>query len=166
MKIGPIALLLILLFTSGCAHIAKSKNVIGDNILSMELSRIIINNEKVDSLIAIVISNNQNYLNAKNCFLLIEKIKGDNDTNYVNIMIYERAKFVLNCSSNEYPILGYFEVNNQTVLIVGNLQFDKMLILDEKKIFTFKCNITSKKKVVPPPPSMYNPPFYTFPYEE
>lgn len=159
-----ILLLLVSLFTSGCYIVAKKQNVTMENILSMELSKVIINDEKLDSLIAVVISDNRDYLIDTDCFLLMENIKGDNGTSYVNILIYEKAKFTLTCAKSDYPILGYCEVNNQTVFIVGQLRFKKMQFLEEKKTFNFRCEKTEKEDIVPPPPSMYNPPFYTFPY--
>lgn len=162
MKIRIIALLLVL-FTSGCIIAIKKKNVTGDNILPIELSVVTINNKKIDSLIVVVINDNHNYLKNKDCFLLMEKIKGDNDSDFVNIVIYEKEKFTITCPNNDYPILGYFEVKNQTILVIGNLLFDEMRILDGKKTFFLKCKRTWKEGITPPPPSLYNPPFYTFP---
>jgi hypothetical protein len=166
MKTRAIILLFISLFTSGCILIAKKQSNTMENIIPIALSKVNINNEKFDSLIAVIINENQNYLNDNDCFLLMEKVKGSNDTNYMNIVIYEKAKLTITCSNNDYSIWGYFEVNNQIVLVIGNLRFDKMQYLDEKKTFNFKCEKTWKEDGIVPPPSMYNPPFYTFLYEE
>jgi hypothetical protein len=166
MKTVIIELIIILLFTEGCALFVNGKNKdLNESDLSMELSEVAINNSKIDSLINIVVYDNQNYLNFGDCFLLMEYFQGDNDTNYVSIMFYEKAKFTITCPKNEYPILGYFEVNNQIVLVVGDTCFDEMRFLDKKEIFTFKCRKIWKQGTVPSPPSMYNPPFYTFSYK-
>lgn len=166
MKAREMLLFLVLLIMSGCTFMAKKDVLAKDAILSIELSKVVINNEAIDSLIAVVISEQQKCLNNVDCFLLIEKTKGDNDTNYVNIMVYEKAYFRISCPDNEYPILGYLEVNNQIALIVGSLQFDKIHCLNEKKTFAFKCKIIYRKGVIPPPLRMSNYPFYTFPYKE
>lgn len=158
--------LILLLIISGCTFIGKKDMLAKDTFWSMELSKVVINNEEIDSLIAFVIREQQTCLNNEDCFLLIEKIKCANDTNNINIMIHDKANFRISCPDNDYPILGYLEVNNQIALIVGNLEFDKINYLIEKKTFVFKCKRTYRKGVIPPPPPMSNYPFYTFPYQE
>lgn len=154
--------IVVYLFISGCTLVANNNK----GNLSMELSRIMINNTKIDSLLNIVISDNQDYLSCKDCFLLMNYFHGDNDTNYIRFIPYEKEKFVITCPKNDYSIFGFFEIDNQTVLLVGDIFFDEIRFLDEKKIFTFRCQKEPKRGTVPPPPSMYNPPVYTFLYEK
>ena len=152
------------LFTCGCIFTAN-KNTNEDN-LSIKLSKLIFNNVKIDSLLNVVISDNRDYLNSKDCFLLMNYFQDENDTNYVCFMPYKKEEFTITCSKNDYSILGYFDINNQTVLLVGDTCFDEMKFSDEKKIFTFNCQEEPECGTVPPPPSMYNPPVYTFLYEK
>ena len=166
MKAVVIGFTVVFIFMGGCASIAnQNKNTNKDN-LSMELSKIRINNIKIDSLLNIVMGYNQDYLSNKDCFLLLNYFYRNNDTNYVSIMLYEKEKFKIECPNNDYSILGYFEINNQTVLLIGNTCFDEIRFLDEKKVFTFDCQKKEEQETIPPPPSMYNPPIYTFLYEK
>lgn len=167
MKILKVTLIIVFLFTGGYILIAnKNINTSKDN-LSVEVSKIIINNIKIDSLLNIVITDNQNYLNNNDCFLLMDYFHGDNDTNYVRITPYEKEKFIITCSTKDnHSIFGYFEVESQTILLLGNTFFDEIRFLNEKEVFKFRCAKKHKKGSVPPPPSMYNPPVYTFLYEK
>ncbi|KAA6302464.1 MAG: hypothetical protein EZS26_001296 [Candidatus Ordinivivax streblomastigis] len=154
----------LLLFVGSNSFFACKK----EDSISVELSRVVINNYKIDSMINTVICDNNDYLKQDDCFLLLGLIKNDNDTNYINIVVYEKKKFAITCPENDYPLFGYFEFNNQTFLVVGEFFIDETLLLNEKKIFTFKCRDnweTWDKPHPSPPPSMYNPPNYFFVYE-
>jgi hypothetical protein len=158
--------IIVFLFMGGCAFFAnQNKNTNMDN-LSMELSKIRIDNTKIDSLLNLAIADNQDYLSNKDCFLLLNYFYSNNDTNYVSIMLYEKEKFKIGCPNNDYSMLGYFEINNQTVLLIGNTCFDEIRFLAEKRVFTFDCHKKEERGTIPPPPSMYNPPIYTFLYEK
>jgi hypothetical protein len=161
MKILKIAFIIVYLFTGSCIPIANNNK----GNLSMELSRIIINNVKIDSLLNIVIDNSHDYLNDKYWFLLLEYFHSVTDTNYVSVTSYEKEVFTTGYLPSNYPI-GYFEVNNQIVLLVGDTCFDKIRFLDEKMMLEFKYYKALKRGSVPPPPRMYNPPIYTFLYEK
>ena len=162
MKILKMAFFVMFLFISIFILIANKNK----SNLSMELPRVIINNIKIDSLLNIVIHDNQDYLSSKDCFLLMNYFHGDNDTNYVCFIPYEKEKFTVKSLKNNHSMYGYFEVDNQIVLLVGNVFFDDMRFFNEKKTFIFRCQKESKRGTVPLPPLMYNPPVYIFLYEK
>jgi hypothetical protein len=126
--------------------------------ISIELPQMKIDDPKIDSLIDLLIMSNHDYLK-RNCFLLFS-VKKNNKYITIEIVIYEKRKFKLSCCKNNYSLIGYAEINNQTVFLVGESCLDKIKFTDKKKIFTFKCNKEEKKY----PPSLYNPPIYRFLY--
>ncbi|TWV08712.1 hypothetical protein FQ707_14110 [Bacteroidaceae bacterium HV4-6-C5C] len=149
-------LMSLLLCTNEFSLFAKNKYV------SMELSKINITDNIVDSLINKVICDNKEMLKENECFLLTGMTKAENGTNYVNIIIYEKTKFII----DEFKILGYSEIEGQIILVLGKLLGDKVQILKDKRKFAFRRKeLWKKKSVPPPPPSMYNPPNYIFLYE-
>jgi hypothetical protein len=147
-----IRIIILLVFLIGVGNTFAFKN---KEYLSFDIKEVKIKDAKIDSVINVIIENNQKYLK-KGCYLLfaIEKSK----ELIFNIAIYEKEKFKFNCCKNEYPILGYTELNNQTILIVGEKRLDIMKFSGNKKTFVFKL----RKKSYPP--SMYNPPVYRFLY--
>jgi hypothetical protein len=149
-------LISLLLFINEYSLFAKNKYI------SMELHKIKITDNIIDSLISKVICDNKEMLKEKDCFLLMGMVKAENDTNYVNIIVYEKSKFII----DECNILGYSEVKEQIVLILGKCLWGKMQLLSDKRKFAFKYKkIWKNKSISPPPPSMYNPPNYIFLYE-
>jgi hypothetical protein len=152
-KINTKLLLILLLFIGEYSVFAENK------CISMELHKIKSNNSKIDSLLNKVICANQSMLKERDCFLLLEMIQAEKDTNYVSITIYEKSKFIINGNN----ILGYFQRKEQIVLVLGKCLWGKMQLLNEKRKFTFKCKEINKRDTIPPPPLMYNPPNYIFP---
>ena len=146
-------------FCIGKNNILADEN---DHNISIYLPKIVINDMSTDSLINIIIKDNKDYLKKK-CFLLVSIIR-ENDTYYINIVIYEKKKFEIICPKNDYPIIGYFEINGQIVLVVGEYLFSDTEFLNDKKIFTFKCKKAFEKHIIPPPLT-YNPPSYKFIYK-
>jgi hypothetical protein len=149
-------LISLLLFINEYSLFAKNEYI------SMELHKIKITDNIIDSLISKVICDNKEMLKEKDCFLLVGMIQAENDTNYVNIIIYKKSKFIIDDSSS---ILGYSQIEEQIVLVLGKCLWGKMQLLNDKSKFSFKCKKIYKHGTIPPPPSMYNPPNYIFLYE-
>ena len=157
MNMKTLSLLTICLCMFGCA--ISNKNKTGDNIL-IKLPLIKIKSCKVDSLINTLVRDNQ-YCSEKKCFILvgIKEIDKHNNTE-IFITFYEKKKFELTCPKNDISLVGYSEIDNQTILFVGKVS-NLMKETKEQRDFVFICRKTGKKY----PPSMYNPPIYKFLYK-
>lgn len=141
---------------NGCALLAN-KNKIEENIL-IKLPQIVLEDRKVDSLVNVIIKQNQEYLK-RDCFILIGITNGNkHNSTEVIITLYEKKKFKLACPKNDYPIVGYAEISLQTVLFIGKIYNTKMRVKEDKKEFTFSCRKEGKNY----PPSMYNPTIHRF----
>jgi hypothetical protein len=155
MKTAKNTTILALIFIIYMGNIFACKNT---KNISIALPEIKTEDIKIDSIINLLIEDNQEYLK-KGCYILISQER-HHELKYIDIVIYEKEKFKLNCNKNDYPIIGYTEFNNQTILIVGENYLDKMKFMDKKKNFIFKCNKVGKKY----PPSLYNPHVHRFLY--
>lgn len=147
-----IRIIILLLFLIGVGNAFAFKN---KEYLSFDIKEVKIKDAKIDSVINVVIKNNQRYFK-KGCYVLFA-IEGSKEL-IIKIAIYEKKMLIFDCCKNEYPIHGYAELNNQTILIVGEKHFDIMNFSGNKRTFVFKL----RKKGYPP--SMYHPPVYRFLY--
>lgn len=137
----------------GCALCANKSKV--EKNIQMELSQIELKDGKVDSLVNVIIKKNGKYLE-NSCFILVG-VRDDNNSTEVIITLYEKSKFELPCTKNDYHIVGYAEFDHQVVLFIGG-DFGKMEETKNKKVFIFTCREEGKNH----PPSMYNPTIHKF----
>jgi len=141
---------------NGCA-LQANKNIIEEKI-PIKLSKIDLEDSKIDSLVNTIIEQNQEYLE-KGCFILVGiNRKSEHNSTEVIIIPYEKEKFKLSCPKNDYPIIGYAEIKQQIILFIGEICNEKMKITEIKKEFAFSCRQDGKNH----PPSMYNPTIHKF----
>lgn len=121
-----------------------------------QLKKLIINNSEVEITLNNVLNEELKYQDLENCIFLFIINKLENEIE-IRIAIIDKRELIIDPKNKPY---GFFEYNNKTGFVFGDIVDDFFKPTKEKKSFVYLKelkNIETKSNTPPPPPNVVEP---------
>jgi hypothetical protein len=120
------------------------------------LNKLVIINSEVEITLTSVVKEELNYQNLENCIFLFITDRLENEIE-VRIAIIDKRELRIDPKNEPY---GFFEFNNKTGFVFGDIVDDFFKTTKEKKSFVYLKEIkdkATKSNTLPPPPNVVEP---------